>query len=102
MIYLESMCIKQIYLSFPKLYLPIGNIKANMRRDNSINLAVRGRGTGLRFEGGIYHHQRRSKHLARPHWQQVQLSTRTHTHAHHASGLCEEHGGLDGVGGDPN
>lgn len=59
-----------------------------MRRDNSINLAVRGRGTELQIEGGIYH-QRRSKHLSPcPHWQQVQLSTRTHTHAHHASGGC--------------
>lgn len=63
-----------------------------MRKHNSINLAVRGRGGG-----GIYH-QRRSKHLAPVHIGSRSSSVRTHTHAHHASGLCEEHGGLEGGG----
>lgn len=67
------------HLNLPKLYLPVKKKKSNMRKDFSINLAVRGRGTGLRLKGGIYH-QRRSKHLAPVHTGSRSSSVRAHTH----------------------
>ena len=83
-------------MNLPKLYLPVKKKKSNMRRDYSINLAVRGRGDWAEAEEGNLPPAKKQASSPCPHWQQVQLSTRTHTHAHHASGrLCEEHGGVD-------
>lgn len=68
-------------MNLPKLYLPVKK-KSNTRKDFSINLAVRGRGTGLRLKGGNLPPAKKQASSPCPHWQQVQLSTRTHTHAH--------------------
>lgn len=58
------------------MYLPI---MENTKNDKGNNLRVRGRATGLKSKGRIYH-QQRSKHLAPcSYWQQVQLRMRVHT-----------------------
>lgn len=59
-----------------------------MRKDKSINLAVRGRGTGLRFEWGNLPPAKKQASSPCPHWQQVQLSTRAHTHTHTMPAGC--------------
>ena len=53
-----------------------------MRRDYSINLAVRGRGDWAEAEEGNLPPAKKQASSPCPHWQQVQLSTRTHTHTH--------------------